>query len=135
MQSVISLNDAIEPDEVVDLYRANNWSSGKKPELLLPALRGSHSLVTARLDSRLVGIGNAISDGHLVVYFPHMLVHPNYHGHGIGRQMLAALLTKYKGFHQLMLTADGEAVKFYERMGFVRAGKTVPMWVYAGTEH
>jgi GNAT superfamily N-acetyltransferase len=135
MQIVISLNDAIEPDEVVDLYRANNWSSGEKPELLLPALRDSHSLVTARLDSRLVGIGNAISDGHLVVYFPHMLVHPNHHGHGIGRQMMDTLLTKYKGFHQLMLTADGEAVKFYERMGFVRAGKTIPMWVYAGTEH
>ena len=135
MQPVISLNDAIEPNEIVDLYRANNWSSGEKPELLLPALRDSHSLVTARLDSRLVGIGNAISDGHLVVYFPHMLVHPSHHGHGIGRQMMDALLTKYKGFHQLMLTADGEAVKFYERMGFVRAGKTVPMWVYAGTEH
>lgn len=135
MQPVISLNDAIEPNEVVDLYRANNWSSGEKPELLLPALRDSHALVTARLDSRLVGIGNAISDGHLVVYFPHMLVHPSHHGHGIGRQMMDALLTKYRGFHQLMLTADGEAVKFYERMGFVRAGKTVPMWVYAGTEH
>lgn len=135
MQPVISLNDAIKPNEVVDLYCANNWSSGEKPELLLSALRDSHSLVTARLDSRLVGIGNAISDGHLVVYFPHMLVHPSHHGQGIGRQMMDALLAKYRDFHQLMLIADGEAVKFYERMGFVRAGKTVPMWVYAGTEH
>ncbi len=135
MQPVISLEDTIEPDEVVGLYRANKWSSGERPELLLPALRHSHSLVTARIDSQLVGIGNAISDGHLVVYFPHMLVHPSHHGHGIGTRMMETLLTKYKGFHQLMLTADGEAVKFYERLGFVRAGKTVPMWVYAGAEH
>ena len=28
-----------------------------------------------------------------------------------------------------------EVVAFYESMGFARAGKTVPMWVYAGTEH
>ena len=135
MQSVISLNDTVEQGEIVALYRANNWSSGENPEVLLPALRDSHSLVTARLYSQLVGIGNAISDGHMVVYFPHMLVHPSHHGHGIGRRMMEALLTKYKDFHQLMLTADDQAVKFYEHMGFVRAGRTVPMWVYAGSEH
>jgi hypothetical protein len=26
-------------------------------------------------------------------------------------------------------------VNFYERAGFERAGKTVPMWIYAGTDH
>jgi ribosomal protein S18 acetylase RimI-like enzyme len=64
-----------------------------------------------------------------------MLVHPNHQRQGIGRKMMLALLAKYEGFHQLMLTADGEAVLFYESMGFSRAGKTVPMWVYSGTEH
>ncbi|GAL03228.1 histone acetyltransferase HPA2 and related acetyltransferases [Photobacterium aphoticum] len=39
--------------------------------------------MTARLNGRLVGIGNAISDGHLVVYYPHMLVHPDVQGQGI----------------------------------------------------
>jgi hypothetical protein len=34
-----------------------------------------------------------------------------------------------------MLTADGKAIRFYESLGFVRAGKTEPMWIYAGTEH
>jgi ribosomal protein S18 acetylase RimI-like enzyme len=34
-----------------------------------------------------------------------------------------------------MLTADGAAIKFYERLGFKRAGKTEPMWIYAGDEH
>ena len=82
-----------------------------------------------------MGIGNAISDGHLVAYFPHMLVHPDHQRQGIGRLMMEALLERYRGFHQLMLTADGEAVQFYERLGFSRAGRTVPMWVYAGTEH
>ena len=32
-----------------------------------------------------------------------------------------------------MLTADGDAAAFYEAMGFARAGRTVPMWIYAGT--
>ena len=28
-----------------------------------------------------------------------------------------------------------EAIPFYEALGFVRAGKTEPMWIYAGSEH
>lgn len=135
MQVDISLSDSIQEGEVLRLYRANQWSSAEKPKQLMAALRGSHSLVTARVSGELVGLGNAISDGHLVVYFPHMLVRPELHGKGVGRKMMQAFLEKYSGFHQLMLTADGGAVEFYKALGFERAGKTEPMWVYAGTEH
>ena len=135
MQTIISLGSWVEESEVVALYAANRWSSAEKPQQLLAALRNSHSLVTARVDGRLIGLGNAISDGFLVVYFPHMLVHPEFHRQGIGRKMMQALLTRYSGFHQLMLTADGGAVDFYQSLGFQRAGKTAPMWIYAGDEH
>lgn len=135
MQPVISLTDTIATDEVIALYRANAWSSADKPEQLLPALRNSHTLVTARLEGQLIGLVNALSDGHLVVYIPHMLVHPDYQRRGIGRLLMQALLAKYEGFHQLMLTADGEATAFYEQMGFSRAGRTVPMWIYDGNDH
>ncbi len=131
----IQLGDSLQQDEVVDLYRANDWSSADKPEQLLAALRNSHSLVTARLDGRLVGLGNAISDGHLVVYYPHLLVHPAFQGQGIGRQMMDALQQRYAGLHMQMLTADGRAIAFYESLGFSRAGQTEPMWIYAGGEH
>jgi GNAT superfamily N-acetyltransferase len=135
MHAIISISDNIEQEEVVGLYKANAWSSAEKPVQLLNALRNSHSLVTARIEGRLVGIGNAISDGYLVVYFPHMLVHPMHHGQGIGHQMMEAFLSKYKGFHQLMLVADGKAIDFYRQLGFERAGRTEPMWIYAGHEH
>lgn len=131
----ISLNDSITESEVVNLYRLNNWSSADKPKLLLQALRNSHSLVTARINQELVGIANAISDGFLVVYYPHMLVHPNVQRQGVGRKMMAALQEKYAGFHQQMLTADNDALPFYQALGFERAGKTEPMWIYAGNEH
>jgi len=48
---------------------------------------------------------------------------------------MAALLDRYTGFHQLMLAADGKAIDFYKSVGFVRAGQTEPMWIYAGNEH
>ncbi len=135
MNLVVSLSDAIEEGEVLALYRANAWSSAEKPVELLSALRGSHSLVTARSGGVLVGLANALSDGHLVVYFPHMLVHPEYHRRGIGRKIMETMLLRYGDFHQLVLTADGNAVEFYGAMGFSRAGKTVPMWIYAGHDH
>src|SRR5690606_2065966 len=135
MKIDIEINGAIEESEVVNLYRSNNWSSAEKPEQLLPALRNSHTLVTARASGLLVGIANAISDGHLVVYYPHLLVHPEYQRRGIGRKMVEVLNSIYGQFHQQMLTTDGEAIEFYKSVGFVRAGKTEPMWVYAGTEH
>ncbi len=135
MSLAISHNDTLDEAEVVALYKANAWSSAEKPRELLAALGNSHALVTARIDGRLVGLGNALSDGHLVVYFPHMLVHPEFHRQGVGRSIMGALMERYAGFHQMMLVADGEAIEFYKAMGFARAGRTEPMWVYAGNDH
>ncbi len=135
MNFEISLEDDIEIAEVITLYRANGWSSAEKPRELMLALKNSDALVTARISGELVGIGNAISDGSLVVYYPHLLVHPDHRGKGIGRAMMKLLQQKYASFHQQMLTADANAVEFYRFLGFERAGETVPMWIYAGNEH
>lgn len=132
---VIQVSKQINQQEVVELYQANAWSSADVPEKLLPALLNSDTLVIARLNGKLVGLGNAISDGHLVVYYPHLLVHPKYQRQGIGRKVMTLLQSHYQGFHQQMLTADSESTAFYQSLGFERAGQTVPMWVYAGKEH
>ena len=121
--------------KLIDLYRANGWSSAEKPDLLRKALRNSDALVSAWADKELVGLANAISDGYLVVYYPHMLVHPEYQGRGIGAEIMKRLMKKYQGFHQHVLIADGRAIEFYRKCGFTRAGKTESMWIYAGTDH
>jgi len=122
-------------ESVLALYDANEWSSAKKPEKLHKALLASHSLVTAWDGDKLVGLGNAISDGHLVVYYPHLLVLPDYQGSGIGTRLMQILQSRYAGFHQQMLVADGRALDFYRKCGFERAGKTEPMWIYDGHDH
>lgn len=104
----ISLSDPINTEEVLDLYRANQGSSAGRPNELLAPLRNLHSLVTARRAEKMIGIGSAISDAHLVVYFPHRLVPP---------------------------ALQGQAIGFYKAPGFVRAGATGPMWLPAGHEH
>ena len=135
MSLSIILNSNIEENEVIKLYKDNKWSSAEKPETLMAALRNSHSLVVARIDGKLVGITNAISDGHLVVYYPHMLVSPEFQGQGIGKKMMEKMQEVYGGFHQQMLTADGRAIDFYKKSGFSKAGQTESMWIYAGNDH
>ena len=125
----------IPKDQVVALYESVRWSSAEKPDLLLKALKHSHTVVTAWDGEKLVGLGNAISDGHLVVYYPHLAVHPDYQGNGIGREIIRRMQKKYQGFHQQSLIADGKAVEFYKKCGFVKAGCCQALWIYQGNDH
>lgn len=122
-------------EQVLALYRANRWSSADKPTQLMAGLANSHTVITAWAGPRLVGLGNAISDGHLAVYFPHLLVHPEYQRRGIGREIVQRLLNRYEGLHQQVLLADYDSQEFYRRFGFTRAGRTEPMWIYDGDDH
>lgn len=126
--------DVLQKD-ILTIYKANNWSSAQKPDTLYKALLNSHSLITAWDEDRLVGLGNALSDGYLVVYYPHLIVHPDYQGKGIGTLILNRLQEKYQGFHQQILVADGKAADFYAKIGFKIAGQTKPMWIYDGNDH
>jgi len=135
MKIIISETREIKAEKIIQLYKANKWSSAEKPRELYNALINSHSLITAWNKEELIGIGNAISDGYLVVYYPHLLVHPNYQGKGIGKMIMDRMQETYKDFHMQMLTADGKAIEFYRKIGFVKAGNTQPMWIYKGNEH
>ncbi|MBI4783648.1 MAG: GNAT family N-acetyltransferase [Oscillatoriophycideae cyanobacterium NC_groundwater_1537_Pr4_S-0.65um_50_18] len=136
MLDSISFSDTKKPDlnDVLPLYIANSWSSASKPDRLIQALHHSDSLITAWEYQRLVGLGNAISDGYLVVYFPHLIVHPKYQDLGIGSEIMRRLMEKYRGFHQQMLVAVPDAIEFYKKCGFERAGETEPMWIYSGSD-
>jgi len=135
MNIKLSVNRDLNANDILQLYQANKWSAAEKPELLLKGLLNSHSLVTAWDSTTLVGLGNAISDGYLVVYYPHLLVLPSYQGKGVGRLIMDKMQEIYKDFHMQMLTADGKAIDFYKKNGFERAGQTEPMWIYKGNDH
>lgn len=135
MNITISTTKDIDINQIIPLYKANKWSSAELPDELYKALINSHSLISAWDKDQLVGIGNAISDGHLVVYYPHLLVHPQYQGKGIGQLIVDQMQKIYGHFHMQMLTADGKAIDFYKKVGFSKAGETQSMWIYKGNEH
>jgi GNAT superfamily N-acetyltransferase len=115
---------------ILALYQANEWSAAKKPAQSHQALLNSHTVISAWHGEQLVGLGNAISDGHLVVYYPHLLVHPEYQKRLIGTQLMQRLMAKYEGFHQQMLVAVVGTLDFYRKCGFERAGRNEAMWLH-----
>ncbi len=125
----------IDKNQILTIYQQNKWSSADKPNELIKGLENSHTLLSAWHGDQLVGLGNAISDGYLVVYYPHLLVLPEYHGKGIGKMIMAKMQEKYADFHQQILVADSQATDFYSKCGFERAGCCSPMWIYQGNDH
>lgn len=117
-------------DQVINLYSQCGWSSAEKPDALLLALSNSQTVISAWHQHLLVGLGNAISDGALVVYYSHLLVLPSYQKRGIGREIMQRLQSHYIDFHQQILLAIDSAVPFYEKLGFQHSEGVKPMWVY-----
>lgn len=132
MNITISEEKNLTTAQITQLYKANKWNVYKKPEQLRKGLLNSHSLVTAWEDDKLVGLGSAISDGTLVVYFSHLLVLPEYQKKGIGQMIANRLLNIYDGFHMQILTSGNETIEFYIKNGFEVAKETTPMWIYDG---
>ena len=122
-------------DQVIALYTSLEWSSAEKPKELLNALANSHSVISAWDGQKLIGLANSISDGYLVVYYPHLLVIPEYQGRGIGKTLVSMMKNKYREFHQQVLVADGKAIDFYKSCGFSRAGSCESLWIYEGNDH
>jgi GNAT superfamily N-acetyltransferase len=136
MVGISYMYDKVLPEEhVIALYSALKWSSADKPKVLLRALANSHTVISAWHGNKLVALGNAISDGYLVVYYPHLAVLPDYQGKGIGTEIVRRMKEIYADFHQQQIVADGRAIDFYKKCGFVRAGSCEPLWIYSGHDH
>jgi GNAT superfamily N-acetyltransferase len=115
--------------QLQELFLSVKWDSAKYPDRLRTAIKNSDSVYTAWDDEKLIGLINALSDGNLNVYFPYLLVRPQYQGTGIGKRLVALMIEQYKGCVRKSVIAFDEQVKFYERCGFRVGSGTSPMFI------
>ncbi|MDN5558482.1 MAG: GNAT family N-acetyltransferase [Ruaniaceae bacterium] len=61
-----------------------------------------------------------MGDGLTIVYLQDILVSPDHHRSGIGRELFRRVLEPYEDVHQKVLMTDDEPGQraFYEAMGF-----------------
>lgn len=105
--------------DILELYKSVNWGHANCPNSTFQSIKCSSYVVTAWKDSILIGLGRAISDGYITVYFPDLLIKPEWQGKKIGTEIMSILLKKYGTFHnQVLIAEDEKARSFYKKNGF-----------------
>lgn len=106
-------------EQVRELFLSVGWVSGEYPTRLHKALKHSSTVITAWDGERLVGLVRVLDDSEMVAYMHYVLVHPEYHGHGIAGKMIDMVKEKYKNFLYIeVMPEERKNASFYEKHGF-----------------
>jgi GNAT superfamily N-acetyltransferase len=99
-----------------------DWPAKPSPERHLALLHGSDYVVLARDEEqdRIVGFVTAIADGAVSAFIPLLEVLPEYHGRGIGTELVRRMLALLEPYYMVDLRCDPELVPFYRRFGMQR---------------
>lgn len=75
-------------EQLQDLFLSVEWPSGHFPDKHVVAMRNFEAIFAAWDDDLLVGLICAMDDGSMTAYVHYLLVRPEYHGRGIGKQLV-----------------------------------------------
>lgn len=117
------------PEALQELFLSVNWSSGHYPNKLVIAMQNSGSVFSAWDKDKLIGLINVLDDGAMTAYIHYLLINPEYHGKGIGRELTLKVKEKYKDYLRIVLIAYDKEIGFYENMGFEKGEDKTPMFI------
>jgi GNAT superfamily N-acetyltransferase len=105
----------VDWDKLSELYRVAPL--GVTPPAALATVFGN-SLFMRFVNSAdvVVAAGRALADGVDCAYIADIAVHPDHHGHGLGRAIIERLVTAAKGHKKIILYANPGAEGFYGRV-------------------
>ena len=106
----------IDWEELVRLFKSADLA-GREGDKIRRAFENSTVVCFAVDGSRLVGAARALSDHeyHATVY--DVVVHPDYQQQGLGTRLMSDVLGMLPVW-RVLLVADGDARRFYQRLGF-----------------
>jgi ribosomal protein S18 acetylase RimI-like enzyme len=109
--------DGLTPRQLTGFFVG--WPDPPSPETHLRILQGSDHLVLALNDENgaVVGFVTAISDDILSAYIPLLEVLPDYHGRGIGQELMRRMLAQLEHLYMVDLLCDPELQTYYQRFG------------------
>ena len=115
--------------ELQELFLSVEWSSGHYPDKLVVAMKNFKTVYTAWDGDKLIGLICAMDDGIMTAYIHYLLVNPNYHSMGIGKQLVEKMKNKYKDYLRIVIVAYNDEIGFYEACGFKKADDASPMFI------
>jgi spermidine synthase len=117
--------------EIIHLYRQASWWSDERDdeELVKNIILGSHCFLAALEESRIIGMGRAISDRAHDAYIQDVTVHPEYRHRGVGHEILKHLVERLRGdnLRWIGLIAGRNTHPFYRLLGFEDMPDSTPM--------
>jgi len=117
------------PEALQELFLSVNWSSGHYPDKLVIAMQNSSSVFSAWDKDKLIGLINVLDDGAMTAYIHYLLINPEYHGKGIGKELVLKVKEEYKDYLRIVLIAYDKEIGFYENMGFEKGEDKTPMFI------
>ena len=118
-----------EKGELERLFLSVNWSSGHFPDKRVIAMRNYKAVYSAWDGDKLVGLIAAMDDGIMNAYVHYLLVDPEYHREGIGKELVGMVKEYYKDYMRICVIAYDTAIKFYEHCGFEISEGASPMCI------
>lgn len=118
-------------NELAALYRAAPLGN-KNPDALKTAFTNSMFRCFAYENGALVGVGRALADGTDCSYVCDVAVLPSHQGTGLGKQIVANLVSFSRGHKKIILYAEPRTEPFYKKLGFKRM--TTAMAIFENQE-
>jgi ribosomal protein S18 acetylase RimI-like enzyme len=99
---------------------------GREGDKIRRAFENSTTVCFVWDDNRLIGCARALSDFeyHATIY--DVAIHPEYQRRGIGSQLMREMLSRLPVW-RVLLVADGDAARFYGRLGFKPYGDVLAL--------
>jgi len=117
---MIKYSDSVEkilPENLQGFFVG--WPNPPSPLKHLEILQNSSCVVLAvEADTgKVIGFINAITDKVLSAYIPLLEVLPEYHGKGVGEELVSRMLSKLKDFYMIDICCRKSHNAFYEKFG------------------
>lgn len=117
--------------QMIRLYRGAGWwgDGADDPAPVRRLVAGSHCVVVARWEGRMVGMGRAISDRASDAWIQDVTVDAAMRHQGIGSEIVRRLVARLEidGISWIGLVAENGSHPMYEPLGFVAMENARPM--------
>ncbi|MDN7245364.1 GNAT family N-acetyltransferase [Planococcus shenhongbingii] len=101
-----------------ELNKAEGWNNlVEKHEDTKEAWKHSNAAFVAEMEGAVAGCLRGLTDGHITFYIAELLIHPEWRGQGIGKQLLSHVHSLYPKT-RFELLASQTSRSFYEALGY-----------------
>lgn len=108
----------VSPREISELRNSVGW--GGMEECYKDSLKGSYFYICCYEENKLIGFLNVVSNGVTDAYIQDVIVNPEYHGKGIGTNLMNLAIRKLKedNIYIISVLFQESLLPFYKKFGF-----------------